>query len=365
MSRQQRAATWRPVIVTVPPGDTDRFVEACRDSGVEVLDTIDRQLSELAVVRLPAGTRAAAAELEQQRRRFVADLLSHSGGSASLGVWVYQPWSHRVVHLLAEEDFFEVITSRNQDKISRTEQQELRGRTVGVLGLSVGGEAAVTVAQEHLCGELRLADYDRLDLSNLNRLQAGVEDLGVPKARIVARRVAAINPFLRVTLFDQGVTRATAGDFLDGLDLLVEECDDLALKYDIRVLAKRRGVDVVYAADERGFLSVEPYRTHPDLPIFHGLVAAAHPARESYPSQTAFMRALTEWLGGWDAISARSRHSVNLIGTSLAGYPQLAGEARFAAGQVSHVARRLLLGEPVAPFHGHLDLAEVVQQQSG
>jgi heme-degrading monooxygenase HmoA len=68
------------------------------------------------------------------------------------------------------------------------------------------------------------------------------------------------------------------------------------------------------------------------------------------------MRALTVWLGGWDAISERSRLSLEQIGSTLRGYPQLASEARFAAGQIGHVARRLLLGERLAPFVGHLDL---------
>src|SRR5688500_14201301 len=59
------------------------------------------------------------------------------------------------------------------------------------------------------------------------------DDLGVPKAWIVARRIAKIDPYLRVTVFDGGVTPANIDTFLDGLDLLVEECDDLAVKYDI------------------------------------------------------------------------------------------------------------------------------------
>ncbi|CAM3587853.1 ThiF family adenylyltransferase [Kibdelosporangium persicum] len=312
--------SWQPVIVTC---DDDALRALCRDRGIAVLDTLDQQLAELARVRSPGAGRDSPAR------------------------WVYFPWERRVVHLLAENDFFDVITDRNQDKISRAEQDVLRGRTVGVIGLSVGGEAAVTVAQEHLCGHIKLADFDRLDLSNLNRLNAGVDDLGVPKAWIVARRIAKIDPYMRVTVFDEGVTPANVDAFLDGVDLLVEECDDLALKYGIRVRAKARGLDVVYAADERGFLSIEPYRTHPDLPVFHGLVNG--------PQE------LTDWLG---ELSDRSRRSVPLIGQSLCGYPQLAGEARWAAGQVGHVARRLLLGEALPPFHGHLDPAEWISGPS-
>jgi molybdopterin/thiamine biosynthesis adenylyltransferase len=343
--------TWQAVIVTLAAGDGSAFRTLCSEHRITIVDTIERQLAELARVRFPAAGQ------DPQRREFASGV---DGDAASYGAWAYLPWESRVVHLLADDDFFDVITDRNRDKITQAEQRILRHKYVGVLGLSVGGEAAVTLAQEHLCGHIKLADFDELELSNLNRLNAGVDDLGVPKAWIVARRIAKIDPYLRVTVFDGGVTPANIDTFLDGLDLLVEECDDLAVKYDIRVRAKARALDVVYAADERGFLSVEPYRTHPDLPVFHNLVDGRPPRRDELPSPAAFMRALTAWLGGWASISARSRRSADLVGQSLSGFPQLAGEARFAAGQVAHVARRLLLNEAVAPFHDHLDLTDML-----
>jgi tRNA threonylcarbamoyladenosine dehydratase len=234
-----------------------------------------------------------------------------------------------------------------------------------VVGLSVGGEAAVTVAQEHLCGEIVLADFDDLDLSNLNRLGAGVDDLGVNKAVIVARRIARIDPYLRVTVLTGGVTETNLDAFLDGLDLLIEECDGLGIKHELRRRARQRRLNVVFAADERGFLSVEPYADWPELLPFHGLIEAPQPPREAFATPLAFMLALTEWMGGWDRISEHSRRSLEQIGTTLCGYPQLASEARFAAGQIGHVARRLLLGERVMPFLGNLDLDQLLPSTAG
>lgn len=72
------------------------------------------------------------------------------------------------------------------------------------------------------------------------------------------------------------------------------------------------------------------------------------------------MEALTEWMGGWDCISERSRRSLDQMGETLCGYPQLASEARYAAGQIGHVVRRLLLGERLRPFMGHLDLEDLL-----
>lgn len=349
---------WRPVAVTLRPGEREEFLRVCRRHGLRVLDEFERQLEDLAVARLPGAGPA-------ERRGFIEALVAETGDGASSGNWILLPWEDRVVHLLDQDDYFEVVTNRNRDKLTRAEQRLLRSKAVGVLGLSVGAEAAVAVAQEHLCGHIVLTDFDRLDLSNLNRMGAGVDDLGLPKTTIAARRIAKLDPYLEVTVFEDGLTPENAAAFLDGLDLLIEECDGMRVKLEVRRLARERGLNVVFAGDERGFLSVEPYGLDPDLPPFHGRIPAPQPPREEFPTAGAFFRELTNWLGGWEAISERSRRSVQRVGEDLCGYPQLASEARFAAGQVGHIARRLLLGEPVAPYLGHIDLDELVPSRRG
>jgi hypothetical protein len=346
-------ASWHPVIFRLAAEDADRFVAFCTKHGIRRVDPIRRQLEELAVVRLPAGDASA-------RAAFVTDALESERHHAAVGAWAWLPWDSKVVHILDRDSFFDVITDRNRDKITREEQRVLRTKRVGVIGLSVGGEAAVTVAQEHLCGSIVLADFDALDLSNLNRLHAGIDDLGVNKAVIVARRIAKIDPYVDITVLENGVNDDNVHEFLDGLDLLVEECDGLRMKFEIRRLAKERGLNIVFAGDERGFISIEPHAHAPDLPIFHGRIDAPPLPREAYATPLDFMRALAEWLGGWDVISEVSRRSLEQLGQTISGYPQLAGEARYTAGQVAHVARRLLLGEKLPPFIGHLDLARLL-----
>ena len=343
--------TYRPLWIELRDGELDALEHVCRERLVTVRDTIDRQIDDLVRVRFPSPA-------DEQRRRAERDRLVRAG--ASFGRWAYFPWLRTLVHVLDREDYYDVVTNRNRDKVTADEQRTLRSKRIGVVGLSVGGEAAVTLAQEHLCGSIVLADFDALDLSNLNRLNAGVDELSENKACLVARRIARINPYLDVHVFTEGVTSVNADAFLDGLDLLVEECDHLPMKYSIREMAMARGLNVVYAADERGFLSVEPYAQDNDLELFHGRVAGPQPTKDDFETPVEFMKALTEWLGGWEQISERSRTSVEKMGISTVGYPQLASEARYAAGQVGHVARRLLLGEVVSPFAGYLDLGELV-----
>jgi hypothetical protein len=341
---------WHATIVQVHgPSDARDLRALAGRHGVRCLDTLDRQLADFALVRFPDPRD------DGRRRALTAQMFHDAGDPAACGRWAWFPWNGTLAHVLPPDEYCEVITNRNHDKITREEQARLRRRRVGVVGLSVGGEAAVTLAQEHLCGHLVLADFDRLDLSNLNRPNAGVDELGVNKAVLVARRIARINPYLSFTLFTEGVTEENMASFLEGLDLLLEECDALSLKFILRHEARRRRLNVLYAGDERGFVSVEPYAST-DMAPFHGLVRERPRERAEYPGPAAFMRALTEWLGGWDQISERSRGSLARIGQDLCGYPQLASEARFAAGQLGHLARRLLLGARLGPAWIQLDL---------
>ena len=115
---------------------------------------------------------------------------------------------------------------RRAGRIAPAKRAALATKRIGVVGLSVGQSVAVVLSLERSFGELRLADFDTLDLSNLNRLRAGVHDIGVPKVMVTAREIAEIDPYLHVECFFDGITEANLDDFLSSpapLDLLVED----------------------------------------------------------------------------------------------------------------------------------------------
>ncbi len=343
-----------PVLFRLENKDLSAFTNFCKQHSLQLMDKIDQQLEELARVKFPGAKKM------EERQRFIAERLLHHPNKFTFGIWVYFPWAQQVIHLLEEEDYFAVITNRNQNKITKEEQQELRQKQIGVIGLSVGAEAAVTLVQEHLCGRIKIADFDHLDLSNLNRISAGIDEIGLSKITITARRMYRLNPFLELTIYEEGIQQHNIKSFLSGLDLLLEECDSISLKYQIREYARELGVNLIYGADERGLVSIEPYRDFPDLPIFHGFLHRPQPNRESFDSELAFMKALTVWLGGWEAISERSRNSLLQMGQTICGYPQLASEAKLTAGQMGHIARKMLLGKKIAPLFKFLDLEEMI-----
>ena len=93
------------------------------------------------------------------------------------GIWIYYPWCQKLVHTLNEKEFIELRTSRNKYKITEEEREVLSLKTIGVIGLSVGQSVSLTLAMERGFGELRIADFDELELTNLNRLRSGIYNL--------------------------------------------------------------------------------------------------------------------------------------------------------------------------------------------
>ena len=153
---------------------------------------------------------------------------------STYGTWVHYPWSGRLVRVLPSSEFEELRTSRNRNKITREEQTRLGALRVGIAGLSVGQSTAVTLALEGIGGVFRLADFDTLSLSNMNRLRAGVHEIGVNKAVLVAREIYEINPYAVVEVFLRGVRDDSIDAFFSKsapLNLLFEECDDLKMKF--------------------------------------------------------------------------------------------------------------------------------------
>ena len=141
------------------------------DSRIDFIDYRQRQLDDLRSLRPPPDPQLLA---EPAR-------------------WAYYPWRRTVVAVLGPQGFRVVRLDRNRNNITAGEQHQLAALSIGVAGLSVGHIIAHTLAAQGLCGQLRLADFDHLELSNLNRVPATVFDLGINKAVVAARRIAELD----------------------------------------------------------------------------------------------------------------------------------------------------------------------------
>ncbi len=326
---------------------------------IQVFDELPTQLAELIKLRHPT-VRLTDAEIQTKAA-------AHLGTTSSenYGVWVYYPWSARLVHMLDEVEFIELRTSRNLQKITVADRELLSQKKIGVVGLSVGQSVALTLAIERLCGELRIADFDQLDLSNMNRIRTGVHNVGVLKTVIVAREIAEIDPFLRVICFDEGITDDNINQFLtEGgkLDILVEECDGLDIKILARKHARALQIPVLMDTSDRGMVDVERFDLQPDLPILHGRVPETLTPADVRNMQGPARMALVDSIVNFSALSAKMQLSLQEIGKTITTWPQLASAVMLGGAAIGHVCRELCLGGHIESGRYYVDLEQIFKQ---
>lgn len=326
--------------------------------GSAVVLTGDDDEDRATLAALRADSRIEFVDHAQQQRIALAELRPAADAdlAAEPARWVYYPWRRSVVSVLGPRSHRRLRLDRNRNLITADEQHRLSRLRIGVIGLSVGHPIAYTLAAQGVCGELRLADYDDLELSNLNRVPGGVFDIGVNKAVVTARRIAELDPYLPVQVQADGITAETVDAFLDGLDIVVEECDSLDAKVLVRERARVRRLPVLMATSDRGMLDIERFDLDPSRPLLHGLLgnidAAALAGLSSKDKVPHVLRILDA--GG---LSPRMAASLVEVGTTLTTWPQLAGEVALGATVVTEAVRRIGLAEHLPSGRVRVDSA--------
>jgi molybdopterin/thiamine biosynthesis adenylyltransferase/nitroreductase len=355
--------SWSPSLFDLKLAEDRQRLQALLDSG-EIRsshDTLEEQLGELvgflhSGVKLTAGERAALVR-------------EHLAGSdlVSYGSWVFYPWSGRLLHVLPRDELRAVRSDRNRYKISPEEQRKLAGARIGILGLSVGNAAALTFALEGVGTTFKLADFDHLSLSNLNRLRAGLHEIGVAKTTIAARELFELDPYLDIRVFPDGLRDDNIDAFLlEGgkLDLLVEECDDLFMKLAVRERARALRIPVVMDTSDRGMLDVERFDLEPERPLLHGLIGDLDtrtlrglPTKDKVPIVLAILDR--------KRMSTRMAASLPEVDETIGSWPQLASGVALGGAITCDVGRRILLGQMQSSGRFYVDVEDCARDGAG
>jgi ThiF family len=345
----------RPTIVDPFVRSEREELHRLRSSGrvTRTTDVLARQLDELSKIRIADG--ATANRPIEGTNEDDAPGASHDFGCR----WVFYPWTGHLVRTLPGELWRTLRADRNRYKLTGTEQRRLHAATVAVVGLSVGASVVQVLALEGTGGVLRLADPDRLEGSNCNRLRAPLWDLGVPKAVLAARMVWEVDPFRTVEVVPDGIDDTNVGRFLDGVDVLVEECDSFATKLLVRREARRRGIPVVMATSEAGILDVERFDAEPSRPLFHGTAAALESTDLAAASGAERIALALEVIGAGN-LSDRSAASMIELDRTVSSWPQLAGEVVAGGAHAAVAVRRIVLGLPCPSGRYRIDLDDLL-----
>ncbi len=345
-----------PEIIAADNVDSSSRLEELKRQCTFLHDELDSQVSEMLKARYPSK-KLKGESLSQAVQEFFQE-----NNRETYGNWVYYPWSKRLVRVLPEADFIFTRLSPNNPKIRPEEQAVLRKKKVGVVGLSVGQSISLVLAMERICGELRIADFDVLELANLNRIRAGVHSMGLNKTEVVAREIWEIDPYFKITCFEEGLLEENMDDFFHAggdLDLVVDECDSVDIKMALRKKAKSMRIPVVMDMSDRGTIDIERFDLEPDRPPMHGWLEHldySNMGALTNEQKVPFMMPIF----GIDTISKRLKASMVEIGESIHTWPQLATAVAMGGALAADTVRRIFLNQFEASGRYHIDLDQLI-----
>ena len=129
------------------------------------------------------------------------------------------------------------------------EQRQLTAARVMIIGVGgLGSPAALYLAAAGV-GELVLADFDRVDLSNLQRQIAhSTDDLYELKVDSAADKMLAINPEATVYVIDERLQGDDLLEEINGADVVIDASDNFGTRFAVNEACFRNTTPLVSAA---------------------------------------------------------------------------------------------------------------------
>jgi len=123
-----------------------------------------------------------------------------------------------------------------------------RARVVIAGGGGLGSPSSIYLAAAGV-GVLRIVDYDRVELSNLNRqVLHWDEDIGRRKIDSAAEKLRKLNQRVEVETIEEKITEANVSRLVAGFDLIVDAMDNLPTRYLLNKAAIDRNIPFFHGA---------------------------------------------------------------------------------------------------------------------
>ncbi len=317
-----------------------------------IIDAFASLLEELYVIEHPEFK-----ENPTQRRQAVKEYIEkrkdRSEDLTREGVWVYYPWKNSLVHSLTEEEYYTIRTARNHNLVTKEEQEKLRHFKVGIIGLSVGQASALTLAISGMCDQMKLMDPDIIEASNMNRIHASLDAVGMYKTTYAAQKIYDLNPFAQLDLYTKPLADDNLESFLKqpfAVDAIIDAFDDIKMKIKLRLKARECGIPVIMATDlgDGAIIDIERYDIDKTTPIFNGRVDGK--IIENLPPEMKYedIAQIAMKIIGPENVPPRMIESLKLVGKELAGHPQLALASFLGGAIMAYTIKRIALGKELS-----------------
>ncbi|MDD2238477.1 MAG: tRNA threonylcarbamoyladenosine dehydratase [Bacilli bacterium] len=123
--------------------------------------------------------------------------------------------------------FERMISLIGKDKFSK-----LQTTNVLVVGIGgVGGYALEALARSGIIN-ISIIDYDKIEITNLNRqIISSNDNIGLNKVDVAKERVLKINPDLKIAIFNENLTKDNIDSILKNkYDYVIDACDTIDTK---------------------------------------------------------------------------------------------------------------------------------------
>ena len=139
--------------------------------------------------------------------------------------------------------------ARNMKALTPEENQKLKDSRVCIAGCGALGEYVFEMLGRIGVANLTIIDFDSFNTSNLNRqIYATVENLGCSKVEEAKKRMAQVNPDIKVNAIQSRISSDNALSLLRGHQVVVDALDNPASKIILQEKAAELQIPLVHGA---------------------------------------------------------------------------------------------------------------------
>ena len=168
--------------------------------------------------------------------------------------------------MLSDSEFIRYSRHLLLEEVGEEGQLKLKQASVLVVGLGGLGSPAVQYLAAAGIGTLWLADFDQIDVSNLQRQTLyDMDSLQHSKAETARAKLQQLNPEVEVIAVNQKLDADNLGDFVSEVDLVLDCTDNILIRQQLNAACYAWGKPLLVGAAirfEGQLLALDPARDH-------------------------------------------------------------------------------------------------------
>ena len=162
-------------------------------------------------------------------------------------------------------------------------QQKIMDSTILIIGMGgLGSPTALYLAAARV-GHLIIADFDQVELSNLQRqIIHQTKDIGDDKVNSAKNKLTELNPNIKITIANEIIHTGNLPELIKGVDIVLDGTDNFDSRFEINQICVEHQKPLVSAAVVRFEGQVSVFKGYEkDLPCYQCLYSVDGEENES------------------------------------------------------------------------------------